>query len=155
MSVAFASARPRGKGEVTQQTIQKVKKHAFLQTILDIYSDHAPVSRGRRLISRAIRRSSEFARACGDGQLEREVGEGGGGGGGTKQRCSDHCKERERRTRGIKSGRHAISAARSGEKKLPVIQWEIGVKSANTWLISDGVSASAPTPPKKSDLKNE
>lgn len=24
MSVAFASARPRGKGEVTQQTIQKV-----------------------------------------------------------------------------------------------------------------------------------
>lgn len=44
MSVAFASARPRGKGEVTQQTIQKVKKHAFLQTILDIYSVHAPVA---------------------------------------------------------------------------------------------------------------
>lgn len=29
MSVAFASARPRGKGEVTQQTIQKVKQHAL------------------------------------------------------------------------------------------------------------------------------
>lgn len=26
MSVAFSSARPRSKGEVTQQTIQKVKK---------------------------------------------------------------------------------------------------------------------------------
>lgn len=28
MSVAFASARPRGKGEVTQQTIQKVGRRA-------------------------------------------------------------------------------------------------------------------------------
>lgn len=28
MSVAFASARPRGKGEVTQQTIQKVGRAA-------------------------------------------------------------------------------------------------------------------------------
>lgn len=27
MSVAFSSARPRSKGEVTQQTIQKVKKN--------------------------------------------------------------------------------------------------------------------------------
>lgn len=44
MSVAFASARPRGKGEVTQQTIQKVKEHAFLQTILDVYSVHAPAA---------------------------------------------------------------------------------------------------------------
>lgn len=46
MSVAFASARPRGKGEVTQQTIQKVKEHAFIQTILDIYSVHAPAAGG-------------------------------------------------------------------------------------------------------------
>jgi len=33
MSVAFASARPRGKGEVTQQTIQKVKRRAVLRGV--------------------------------------------------------------------------------------------------------------------------
>uniref|UniRef100_A0A9L0QZ01 SS18L1 subunit of BAF chromatin remodeling complex n=2 Tax=Equus TaxID=9789 RepID=A0A9L0QZ01_HORSE len=37
MSVAFASARPRGKGEVTQQTIQKMldENHHLIQCILD------------------------------------------------------------------------------------------------------------------------
>lgn len=32
MSVAFASARPRGKGEVTQQTIQKVGRAAGVRS---------------------------------------------------------------------------------------------------------------------------
>lgn len=39
MSVAFSSARPRSKGEVTQQTIQKVKKKnlgASLRLLLNI-----------------------------------------------------------------------------------------------------------------------
>ncbi|XP_036101810.1 calcium-responsive transactivator isoform X1 [Molossus molossus] len=37
MSVAFASARPRGKGEVTQQTIQKMldENHHLIQCILE------------------------------------------------------------------------------------------------------------------------
>ncbi|XP_059754403.1 calcium-responsive transactivator isoform X1 [Balaenoptera ricei] len=40
MSVAFASARPRGKGEVTQQTIQKMldENHHLIQCILDYQS---------------------------------------------------------------------------------------------------------------------
>ncbi|KAM9590100.1 calcium-responsive transactivator [Trichechus inunguis] len=40
MSVAFASARPRGKGEVTQQTIQKMldENHQLIQCILDYQS---------------------------------------------------------------------------------------------------------------------
>ncbi|XP_069907741.1 calcium-responsive transactivator isoform X2 [Oryctolagus cuniculus] len=40
MSVAFASARPRGKGEVTQQTIQKMldENHHLIQSILDFQS---------------------------------------------------------------------------------------------------------------------
>ncbi|XP_058143263.1 calcium-responsive transactivator [Dasypus novemcinctus] len=40
MSVAFASARPRGKGEVTQQTIQKMldENHHLIQCILEYQS---------------------------------------------------------------------------------------------------------------------
>ncbi|XP_044154598.1 calcium-responsive transactivator isoform X5 [Bufo gargarizans] len=40
MSVAFASARPRGKGEVTQQTIQKMldENHHLIQCIMDYQS---------------------------------------------------------------------------------------------------------------------
>ncbi|KAL2763485.1 calcium-responsive transactivator isoform 1 [Daubentonia madagascariensis] len=40
MSVAFATARPRGKGEVTQQTIQKMldENHHLIQCILDYQS---------------------------------------------------------------------------------------------------------------------
>ncbi|XP_018612125.1 calcium-responsive transactivator-like isoform X2 [Scleropages formosus] len=40
MSVAFATARPRGKGEVTQQTIQKMldENHHLIQCIMDYQS---------------------------------------------------------------------------------------------------------------------
>ncbi|KAE8574573.1 hypothetical protein XENTR_v10003484 [Xenopus tropicalis] len=40
MSVAFASARPRGKGEITQQTIQKMldENHHLIQCIMDYQS---------------------------------------------------------------------------------------------------------------------
>lgn len=142
MSVAFASARPRGKGEVTQQTIQKVKEHAFIQTILDIYSVHAPAAGGWFL-----GRSGKLVNLRGLQRWtagEREVGEGGGGGGGgTKQRCSDRCKESERRTQGIKSGWHVIPAARQGER-LPSVHWETAIKFANMRLIYDGMSASGP-----------
>lgn len=74
----------------------------------------------------------------------REVGEGGGGGGGgTKQRCSDRCKESERRTQGIKSRWHVIPAARQGET-LPSIHWETEIKFANMRLIYGGMSVSGP-----------
>uniref|UniRef100_A0A3B3QHD6 SS18 N-terminal domain-containing protein n=1 Tax=Paramormyrops kingsleyae TaxID=1676925 RepID=A0A3B3QHD6_9TELE len=40
MSVAFASVRPRGKGEVTQQSIQKMldENHHLIQCIVDYQS---------------------------------------------------------------------------------------------------------------------
>ncbi|MED6283440.1 hypothetical protein CHARACLAT_008775 [Characodon lateralis] len=40
MSVAFSSARPRSKGEVTQQTIQKMldENHHLIQCIMDYQS---------------------------------------------------------------------------------------------------------------------
>lgn len=51
MSVAFSSARPRSKGEVTQQTIQKVKKnpktsrHFYLDILAWEYVIPPPVQR--------------------------------------------------------------------------------------------------------------
>lgn len=50
MSVAFSSARPRSKGEVTQQTIQKVKnpktsRHLYLDILAWEYVIPPPVQR--------------------------------------------------------------------------------------------------------------
>lgn len=86
MSVAFASARPRGKGEVTQQTIQKVKSMLFYG---EFSRRGPPAARPPRKAAGGWGGQEErwIWQGCGDGRLEREVGEGGGGGGGTKRRC--------------------------------------------------------------------
>lgn len=135
MSVAFASARPRGKGEVTQQTIQKVKTACFVPMGWTWFRPCSR-SRGRRQIA-GEQGNSCIARAA-EMDSWREVGEGGGGGGGTKQRCADRCRESQRR--GTEWNPLARWLLLEG-KRLTIMQWKNAIGFANICLISDGISA--------------
>lgn len=87
MSVAFASARPRGKGEVTQQTIQKVGMAEGVQSAggrgARTKPGHSPPHGALTAAPRAPRKAcANFAGGTGSG------GPAAAGGGDPGARCA-------------------------------------------------------------------